>query len=279
MELWFTEKQTPHLHWSCRVTQTLYSKQTPYQQVDVFETEQFGRIMTLDGMVMITEHDEFAYHELLTHVAMNTHDHPKQILVIGGGDGGAIREILRYQTVKRVVLAEIDEAVIDASKRFFPHISSGFSDARVEIQIGDGMDYIRQYQEEFDIILIDSTEPIGVGKKLFESLFYHSVFRALKKDGLMVAQTLSPWVNQSLIRQCYHKIAQIFPITRLYMGQVPTYPSGSWTFTLGSKHYDPLKVDESRLPHLKQTRYYHPQLHRALFQLPKFVKEIIATEE
>lgn len=275
MELWFTEKQTPHLHWSCRVTQTLYSEQTPYQQLDIFETEQFGRMMVLDGMVMITDKDEFAYHELLAHVGMNTHQNPKHVLVVGGGDGGVIREVLRYQTVEKVVLAEIDKAVIIASKRFFPHIASGLTDARVDIQIGNGADFVCQHKEKFDVILIDSTEPIGVGQKLFSSSFYRSVYHALKKDGLMVAQTESPWVNQSLIRQTYHHLSHIFPITRLYLGHVPTYPSGSWTFTLGSKQYDPLKIDESKLFYSKQTKYYHPQLHRALFQLPKFIKEII----
>lgn len=278
MEIWFTEKQTPHLHWSCRVNKTLYSEHTPYQRLDIFETEQFGRMMVLDGMVMLTEQDEFAYHELLTHVAMNTHPQAEQVLIVGGGDGGAVREILRHPTIKRVVLAEIDQAVIEAAKRFFPHISSGFDDDRVEIQIGDGMDYVQQHPNQFDVILVDSTEPIGAGEKLFTPDFYQAINHALQSDGLMVAQTESPWVNSSLIQQTYREISNIFPITRLYMGSVPTYPSGTWTFTLGSKQYDPLKVDETKLFDPKQTKYYHPQMHRSLFQLPRFVKKLLSAE-
>lgn len=277
-EIWFTEKQTPDVHWSCRVKKTLYSKQTSYQQLDILETEPFGRMMILDGMVMLTEQDEFAYHELLTHVAMNTHPEAKQILIVGGGDGGAIREVLRHPTVKQVVLAEIDQTVIEAAKRFFPHIASSFDDERVEIQISDGMDYVQQHPNQFDVILVDSTEPIGPGEKLFTKRFYQAIHHALKADGLMVAQTESPWLNQSLIQQTYQHIAEIFPITRLYMGSVPTYPSGTWTFTLGSKQYDPLKVDETKLFAPDETKYYHPQLHHALFQLPRFVQQLLGID-
>lgn len=278
-ESWFTEHQTPHLQWSTRVKKTLYSEQTPYQRLDILETEQFGRMMALDGMVMFTEADEFAYHELLTHVAMNTHPHPKQILVVGGGDGGAVREVLRHPSVEQVHLAEIDQAVIEASKRFFPHIASGFKDDRVKIHIRDGMEYVKQHRNKFDVILVDSTEPIGPGEKLFTTSFYQAIDQALKSDGLMVAQTESPWVNQSLVRQTYQRISAVFPITRLYMGSIPTYPSGSWTFTLGSKLYDPVTLNETKLYCPKQTKYYHPQLHRALFQLPRFVNACISANE
>ncbi|WP_084731209.1 polyamine aminopropyltransferase [Seinonella peptonophila] len=274
MELWFTERQTPALQWSCRVTKTLYSEKTPYQQLDIFETEQFGRMMVLDGMVMTTDQDEFAYHELLTHIAMSTHPNPKQVLVVGGGDGGVIREVLRYPTVERAVLAEIDGAVVEAAKRFFPQIAVGFQDPKVTIQIGDGIDYVRLHKDQFDVIIIDSTEPVGPGEKLFESPFYQSVAEALTEDGLVVAQTESPWVNQQLIHDVFQRMDHLFPVTRLYLGHVPTYPSGSWTFTLGSKKYDPLKKQTDELPTLTDTRYYHPKLYHALFQLPRFVEQL-----
>lgn len=279
MELWFTEKQTSAQQWSCRVSKTLYTEQTPYQRLDIFETEQYGRMMVLDGMVMTTDQDEFAYHELLTHVAMSTHPNPRQILVVGGGDGGAIREVLRYPSVERVVLAEIDEAVVLASKRFFPKIASGLDDPRVDIQIGDGIDYVNSHEATFDVILVDSTEPVGPGEKLFQSPFYQAVYRALKEDGLVVAQTESPWVNQSLIRDVYRQMERLFPITKLYLGHVPTYPSGSWTFTMGSKQYNPLTKTIEDLPEIVDTNYYHRELYHALFHLPRFVQRLLEQKQ
>lgn len=275
---WFTEKQSSDLKWSCRIKRTLFSKQSSFQQIDIYETEAFGRMLVLDGVVMTTEKDEFAYHELLTHVALNTHKSPKHILVIGGGDGGAIREVLRYPMVQRVVLAEIDEEVVKAAKEFFPTLSSGFTDPRVEIRFVDGAEFIKGKNQEFDIIFIDNSEPIGPSTPLFEHSFYKRVYDALKPDGLMVAQTESPWINQLLIRQVFQHLASIFPITRLYVGFVPTYPSGAWTFTLASKHDDPLTVDPSNLHAPKNTKYYHPSLHHSLFQLPNFIKEILFSD-
>lgn len=275
MELWFTEQQTPSLKLSCRLIKTLYTGQSNYQRIDIIETEQYGTMMVLDGMVMTTDVDEFAYHELLAHVAMNTHPNPQHVLVIGGGDGGVIREVLRYPHVKRAVLAEIDEAVVEVAKRFFPQIASGLEDPRVDVQIGDGIDYVSQHVGEFDVILIDSTEPVGPGARLFEKLFYERVYQALKEDGLMVAQTESPWVNQDLIRSVYQRVSQTFPLTRVYAGYVPTYPSGMWTFTMGSKKMDPLQVNIHDLQPIKGTQYYHPQLHQALFQLPIFVQQLL----
>jgi len=277
MELWVTEMQTPALGITCKVRRTLVEEQTDYQHMAIVETEQFGRMLLLDGMVQTTEVDEFVYHEMIVHVALNTHPNPKRVAVIGGGDGGTIREVLKHPGVEKAVLMEIDRRVVEASREFLPSISGALDDPRVEIRIGDGFGHIRSAENEYDVVLIDSTEPVGAGGAatgLFSPEFYASVGRALKADGIMVAQTESPFLNQELIRRTQAGIRATFPITRLYLASIPTYPSGLWSFTLGSKVYDPLAVDPANIRQLP-TRYYTPHVHHAAFQLPRFVEELV----
>ncbi len=278
MELWYTEKQTPHHGITSKVKKSLHTEQTEFQQLDVLETIQFGKMLVLDGMVMTTDVDEFVYHEMITHIAMNTHPNPKQVLVIGGGDGGAIREVLRYDSVERAVLAEIDGKVVEASKKYFPQIAAGLTDPRVEIQVVDGIQYVKENKNRFDVILVDSTEPVGPAVGLFEKSFYQSIAESLNEDGIMVAQTESPWFNRDLISRVFQDISSLFPITRLYTASIPTYPSGLWSFTVGSKKYDPLQVEETNLKSF-DTRYYHPGLHKSVFQLPRFVQELLISKE
>ncbi|MBA4494067.1 polyamine aminopropyltransferase [Paenactinomyces guangxiensis] len=274
MELWYTEKQTKNHGITTKIKRSVYHDQSEFQTLDIIETAEFGNMLVLDGMVMTTDRDEFVYHEMITHVAMNTHPNPKDVLVVGGGDGGAIREILRYPSVANAVLAEIDGKVIEASQKYFPKIASGLSDPRVNIQVTDGIRHIQENKGTYDVILVDSTEPVGPAVGLFQKPFYEGIYEALKEDGIMVAQTESPWFNQDLIRQVFKDISNTFPITRLYTASIPTYPSGLWSFTVGSKKYDPLQVDESGLQSF-DTRYYRPEMHKALFQLPAFVQELL----
>ncbi|HEY8416487.1 MAG TPA: polyamine aminopropyltransferase [Limnochordales bacterium] len=274
MELWFTEKQTPALGITCKVRRTLVEEHTGYQHLAILETEQFGRMLVLDGMVQTTEKDEFVYHEMIAHVALNTHPNPRRVAVIGGGDGGTVREVLKHRSVERVVLIEIDGRVVEACREYLPTISCGLSDPRVEVRIADGVEYIRSAENEYDVVLIDSTEPVGCAVGLFSAPFYRDVARALREDGIMVAQTESPFINQEVIRQSNAGIRASFPITRLYLASIPTYPSGLWSFTLGSKRYDPLDVDPASIPAL-ETRYYTPQIHHAAFRLPRFVQELV----
>jgi spermidine synthase len=278
MDLWYTERQTPHYGCTVKINQTLYHGQSEFQTLDVIETTEFGNMLVLDGMVMTTDRDEFAYHEMITHVAMNTHVNPKNVLVIGGGDGGTIREVLRYASVTQAVLAEIDGKVIEAAQTYFPYIAQALRDDRCQIQIVDGIKHVHENKEKYDVILIDSTEPVGPAIRLFEKSFYEEVFAALKEDGMMVAQTESPWFNRPLIRQVVQDLSDLFPITRLYTASIPTYPSGLWSFTIGSKKYDPLQVDEASLLHF-ETKYYSPAIHKSVFQLPIFVQELLTVEE
>ncbi|MCL6576574.1 polyamine aminopropyltransferase [Kyrpidia sp.] len=275
MELWFTEKQTENFGITAKVSRTLHTERTPYQRIDVLETVEYGRMLVLDGMVMCTDRDEFIYHEMIAHVPLFTHPDPKQVLVIGGGDGGTIREVVKHPRVERAVLAEIDERVIAVSKEYFPALSRGFADPRVEIEVGDGIAHVKANKDTYDVILVDSTEPIGPAEGLFAREFYEGIYEALRPGGVFVAQTESPLFNAALISRVWRDIASIYPVTRLYLAPVPTYPTGMWSFTLGSKGPDPLQA-EGQDDTAIDTRYYTPEVHRASFALPRFVEELLA---
>lgn len=268
MELWFTEKQTPGLGITCKVLQTLHREKTPYQEIAVIDTMQYGRMLVLDGMVQLTIGDEFVYHEMLAHVPLHIHPHPSNVLIIGGGDGGTAREVLRHPHIEKVTLVEIDRRVVDVCRQFLPEVASSFDDPRMEVHYTDGVAYLLNKENEYDVILVDSPEPIGQAERLFGTEFYKGIAAALRKDGLFAAQTESPFVNGDLIASVYSKISSLFPITGLYLAPVPTYPSGSWSFTIGSKNYDPLAA---RNVGLEGLRYYNTGMHQAAFQLPNFL--------
>lgn len=275
MELWFTEKQTKTHGITSKISKTLHTEQTDFQKLDMIETEQFGTMLVLDGMVMTTEVDEFVYHEMVTHVPLFTHPNPKKVLVVGGGDGGAIREVLKHPSVEKAVLVEIDGKVIEYSKKYLPSIAGQLDDPRVEVQVDDGFMHIHNHKNEYDVIMVDSTEPVGPAAKLFEKGFYQGIYDALTADGIFVAQSDNPWFHGDLIKKVFADVRDIFPITRLYTCNIPTYPSGMWTFTLGSKKHDPLQVDPTQIPAI-ETKYYTPELHKAAFALPKFVQDLTA---
>ncbi|MBE3592575.1 MAG: polyamine aminopropyltransferase [Thermoanaerobacter sp.] len=273
MELWFTENQDENLRFSLKVKETLVVEKTPYQHLAILDTYQFGRVLTLDGILQTTEKDEFVYHEMIVHVPLFTHKNPKSVLIVGGGDGGSVREVLKHPSVERVVLAEIDEAVVRNSKKYLPTISQALDDLRVEIMIGDGIKYVTEHKNEFDIVIVDSTDPIGPAVGLFTSDFYKAVYECLKEDGIIVAQTESPFIYGKLINKLSKMFKEIYPIAKAYIATIPTYPGTLWTFTMGSKKYDPEEVDINSIPRI-DTKYYTPEIHKAAFVLPKFVKDI-----
>lgn len=278
MELWFTEKHTDHFGITAKIRRTLHTETTPYQELAVLETEEWGRMLVLDGMVMTTERDEFVYHEMITHMALFTHPNPKQVLVVGGGDGGTIREVLKHPGVEKAILVEIDERVIAASKEYLPQISCALDDPRVEVRIEDGYRFVLENKGAFDVIVVDSTDPVGPAVKLFEKGFYQGLYECLKEDGIFTAQTENPWFNLDLLTRVYRDVSSVFPITRLFTANIPTYPGGMWTFTMGSKKHDPLEVDPASIPQI-ETRYYTPEIHRAAFVMPRFVKQLLEEEK
>jgi spermidine synthase len=274
MELWYTEYQTPDVGITCKTTRTLHTEKTQYQEMALIETKQFGRMLVLDGTVQTTIEDEFVYHEMITHIPLFTHANPKRALVIGGGDGGVIREILKHPSIEKAVLVEIDGRVVEVSKKYLPEISCALEDKRVEVNIADGIKYVQEHRKEFDVILVDSTDPVGPAVGLFAVDFYRSIYEALNDDGIFVAQTESPFFHKDLIRNVFKDVKSVFPIARLYTCAIPTYPSGYWSFTMGSKKYDPLKADISRIPEI-DTKYYCPEIHKAVFALPRFAAELV----
>ncbi|WP_372869467.1 spermidine synthase [Planomicrobium okeanokoites] len=270
---WYTEKQTENFGITMKINKTLHTEQTDFQYLEMAETAEWGNMLFLDGMVMTSEKDEFVYHEMVAHVPLFTHPNPENVLVVGGGDGGVIREILKHPSVKKATLVDIDCKVIEYSKKFLPSIASGLEDARVEVIVGDGFMHIAESENEYDVIMVDSTEPVGPAVNLFSKGFYAGISKALKEDGIFVAQSDNPWFKGDLIQQVQSDVREIFPITKLYLANIPTYPSGLWAFTIGSKKYDPLAVPAERF-HEIDTKYYTKELHNAAFALPKFVKDL-----
>lgn len=273
MELWYTEIQTPGLGLSLKVKETLLRCRTDFQEIAVLDTLQVGRMLVLDGMVQTTIADEFIYHEMIAHVPLRTHPAPRSVLVIGGGDGGVVREICRYPEVEQVTLVEIDAGVVEASRQYLPEISSSLDDSRLEIIYQDGREYVYSRNDAFDVIIVDSTEPVAIAEGLFGTPFYQGAFKALKEGGILVAQTESPFYNAKLLQTTFQRIHAIFPQAFLYLASVPTYPSGLWSFTLGTKGVSPLEPAGDYLP--PGLRYYSPQMHSSSFTLPPFVQELL----
>jgi spermidine synthase len=273
MELWYTEKQTETYGITMKTTKTYVTEKTDFQDLAMIETEEFGTMLVLDGMVMTTVRDEFVYHEMVAHPALFTHPNPKNVLVVGGGDGGVIREILKHPSVEKAVLVDIDGKVIEYSKKYLPTIACGLEDPRVEVIVNDGYMHIHDHKNTYDVIMVDSTEPVGPAVELFSKGFYQGIYESLKEDGIFIAQTDNPWFKADLIQSVNRDVREIFPIVRVYCANIPTYPSGLWTFTMGSKKYDPLEVDEKSIPEI-ESKYYTPRLHKAAFVLPRFVEDL-----
>ncbi|NLG53671.1 MAG: polyamine aminopropyltransferase [Clostridiales bacterium] len=278
MELWYTEEHTPDVRFSIRVDKHIYSEQTKFQRIDFFDSKEFGRFLTLDGLMMVTEKDEFIYHDMIAHVPMATNPDIENILVIGAGDGGTVREITRYNTVKKVDMVEIDEQVVVTCRRFLPQTASSFDDPRVSLYFEDGLKFVRSKNDEYDLIIVDSTDPIGPGEGLFTREFYGNCYKALKKNGILVNQHESPYYydNAENMKRTHKRIRELFPICRVYQAHIPTYPSGHWLFGFASKTFDPLSFDAARWNSLGlKTKYYNTDIHIGSFCLPTYVTEML----
>ncbi len=282
MEKWFTEKHSETINFSIKVSKTLFSTQTQFQKLEVFENEELGRFFTLDDYVMITEKDEFIYHDMIVHVPMAVHPKAQRILVIGAGDGGTVRELCRYPYVNHIDMVEIDEEVVTVCKKYFPNSTSGLSDPRVHLYFMDGLAFVASKKNEYDLIIVDSTDPFSVGEGLFTQSFYKDCFSALKEDGILVNQHESPFYDhyQKNMQRAHKRIKEAFPIAKVYQAFIPTYASGHWLFGFASKKYDPIKdVDFKQWNRLNlQTKYYNPALHIGSFALPNYVIDLLNKE-
>ncbi len=274
MDLWAGEMQTKDMRIEVRISKILHTEKSDFQKIAVVDTQQFGRMLLLDDVIQTTIMDEFVYHEMITHVGLNTLPCPRNVLVVGGGDGGSIREIVKHTSVEKATLVEIDGRVIAAAKEYLPEISCALDDPKVNVVVDDGIKHVQEHKNTYDMIIVDSTDPVGAAEGLFGGDFYRNVYEALTPDGIFVAQTESPFFEQALISRVQQDVAAIFPITKLFLANVPTYPGGLWTFTMGSKKYDPSQVEQGQIPAL-HTRYYSPEIHQACFILPPFVQALI----
>lgn len=280
MSLWFTEHDGA-AGVTYKVTDVLYSKQSAFQKVDIVQTESYGRMLLLDGLVMTNEKDEFIYHELISHVPMLAHPNPRQVLVIGGGDGGTVREVLKHPSLERVVLCEIDGDVINSCREFLPTIAGKLGDPKVEIVVGDGAAYIANHKNAFDVIIIDSTDPdIGPGEKLFTDEFYNNALEALTGQGIMVAQSESPMHDDKEVSRIYQLLPRHFPIVRTFFAAIPSYPGGQWTWAYCAKNIEPLaQINEPVAKALEaDCKYYNREVHRAVFALPNYVRRLTRQE-
>jgi spermidine synthase len=279
MELWYTEQHTDNVRFSIKVEKQIYSEQTEFQRIDVLEAKEFGKFFTLDGLMMITEKDEFIYHDMIVHVPMATNPNIKKVLVIGAGDGGTIRELTRYSTIEEIDMVEIDERVVDVCKEYFPITACKLDDKRVKMFFEDGLRFVRGKENEYDLIIVDSTDPFGPGEGLFTKEFYGNCYMALKEDGILVNQHESPYYeyHAKAMKDAHKKIVNYFPINKVYQAHIPTYPSGHWLFGFASKKYDPIKdFDAEAWNKLSmETKYYNTDLHVGCFALPNYVKDML----
>lgn len=283
MDFWFSEMHTSNVKMSIRVEKQLFSDKSDFQRIDVFDSAEFGRFITLDGSVIFSEKDEFIYDEMIVHVPLAVHPNVKRVLVIGGGDGGVARELSHYVEIEEIDVVEPDALFVDVCRRFFPDNAMGLDDPRVKIYNRDGLRFLRGKQDEYDLIINDSTDPLGHTAGLFTKEFYGSCYKALKNDGIMVYQHGSPFFDEDEdnCRAMHRKAFKSFPISRVYQAHIPTCPSGYWLFGFASKKYHPLSdLDAKRWKarNLK-TWYYTTNLHRGAFMLPRYVEELLEEEE
>jgi spermidine synthase len=283
LELWYSQRQTDNITFSIKVKEHLYTAKSPYQQIDIFDSEEMGKFLIIDGIVMLTSKDEFIYHDMIVHVPMATNPNIKKALVIGGGDGGTVRELTRYPSIENIHMVEIDEMVVNAVKEHLPLTSCKLDDPRVSLHFEDGAEFIKNTKEKYDLIIVDSTDPIGPGEGLFTNEFYQNCYNALSEEGILVNQCESPFYekNAKEMRRAIGKIKKLFPIVEVYQYNMPTYPSGHWLFGFASKKFHPLNdfQPEKWKEFGLKTKYYNTDVHRGSFMLPTYVKEQIESVE
>jgi spermidine synthase len=279
MDLWFSEVYTPNVKMSIKVDKHVFSGKSDLQRIDIFDSYEFGRFLALDGYMMLTERDEFIYHEMIAHVPMAVHPNVKKVLVIGAGDGGVIRELVQYPEIEHIDMVEIDAMVVEVCKEYLPQTASKLDDSRLTIHYEDGLRFVRSCENTYDLIIVDSTDPFGPGEGLFTREFYGNCYKALRDDGIMVNQHESPFYKDdaTACQRAHKRIVESFPISRVYQAHIPTYPSGHWLFGFASKVYHPLKdLDAERWNNRGiKCKYYTTTLHKGAFYIPAYVEELL----
>lgn len=279
--IWFTERNE-NIALSLKHSERLFNYKSKFQKIEIYQTEAFGRILVLDGNIVCAEEDEYVYHEMIAHVPVFAHHEAKRILVIGGGDGGTVRELLRHESIEQIDLVEIDEYVIKAAKEFLPELASSLDKKRVNVKIADGVEFVKSCQPEtYDIVIVDSDDPVGPGEGLFTEKFYKGIYQILKADGIMITQSESPRFNQQIFKDVFQIYSKIFGKKNVhcYLMYLPSFPSGMWSFSFSSKgKVDPtLGLQKTRIENfcnLNALKYYSFDMHNSSFVLPRFVHDM-----
>jgi spermidine synthase len=277
--LWFEEilEMQAGRTMKIKIENLIEAYDSKFQRIEVYKTRPFGKMLVLDGVIMLTEWDECGYHEMLAHVPMFSHPAPKNVCIIGGGDGGTMREVLKHPSVETVDICEIDGDVIRLSKKHFPELAASFDDSRVTVHTADGAKFVAENKNAFDIILVDSSDPIGPAEVLFSEQFYMDMKESLREDGIAVTQSESFFYHEDIVARLTGYAKTHYASPSYYYTMVPTYPSGMIGFTFCSKKYDGLKdFDDTRTASMQDTlNYYNPHIHRGAFALPQFVRRKI----
>jgi len=279
---WFSELSPlwPGQCMSLESEEVLFHEKSKYQDVLVFKSKSYGNVLVLDGVIQATERDEFAYQEMIVHLPMFSHPNPKKVLIIGGGDGGALREVLKHKSVEQVTICEIDEVVIEVARKFIPSMGKAFDDPRVNKVVGDGVKFMERYQNHFDVIITDSSDPIGPAKDIFERPYYEKMKAALTETGLICTQGECIWLHLDIIVEMKKFCEEIYPVFEYGYCTIPTYPSGQIGFLLCSKNSEtkfsnPARVITDEEMTFMKLRYYNAAVHRAAFVLPQFAAQAL----
>lgn len=277
MSAWVDEVYQGIVRTSFKLKKRLFKGKSPFQTVEVVVTAGHGRLLLIDGMTMVSERDEFVYHEMIAHPALFLHPKPKNVLVIGGGDGGTVREVLKHKSVESCTLVEIDGLVVEASRKYIPQTAKALSDKRARVLIEDGVKFVAETAEKFDVVIVDSTEPFGPAKELFGPSFYKNVKRILTKDGIVVSQAGSPFYEIKTIKNLFRITKPIFPVVEVCLFNNLTYPGGLWAFTFATKGLHPVRDFRSArvAASALKLRWYNARIHTACFSLPNFLLEAI----
>ena len=281
MSRWIEETLHPDFRPRLKADKVLYDSETDHQRLVVFENATFGRVLTLDGVVQTTEGDEFIYHEMLAHLPILAHGAAKKVLIVGGGDGGLLEEVLKHRGVETVTQVEIDAGVVDFSKQYLPSIcKNAYDDPRLELVIADGVDFVAGCAERYDVAIVDSTDPVGPGAVLFSESFYGKAKHCLAPGGILVTQNGVPFLQGDELRDTMRAFKALFADAACYLATVPSYAGGPMAFGWGSddaaKRATDLATLEERYAEAGiATRYYNPAVHKAAFSLPNYVKELI----
>lgn len=280
---WFSEisdELWPGQCFSLKVKKVLHEEKSKYQDIKILETETFGIALILDGVIQCTERDEFSYQEMISFLPLTMHPCPKKVLIIGGGDGGVAREVSKFPTVEEVHQCEIDDRVVELSKKYLPNMACGFASPKVKLTIGDGFAYMKNNQDQFDVIITDSSDPVGPAESLFQESYFELMRKALKPGGIVCSQGGTYWTDLDHVKQTLTYCKKQFPAVGYASIHVPSYPSGQIGFVIGcldkdAKLEEPKRVlGDEEIKRLK-LKYYSPRTHKAAFELPFFVEDVL----